>query len=770
MPNTDTPYLSLSVSQAAKLPQPADPEPFDHSTFTLLLRHRANHQPLQIAAGFPQLVPQLKDRDCLTFTYSQLSLQADNLAGRLKNLIAPQCSQNTQPVIALYGPSGPDFLLHIIACWYLGAAILPIALGTSPKGAASLLEKCSSSALLHCKSQSDDVKEIKKCMNSSGKLVTVEWLDYQGTDIETSLTPLYKTTPLDKLVIFHSSGSTGIPKPLSQLHRFWSKSLMTATGTSLAAFTTTPLFHGGLSDLFRSIQASAPIYFYPWHLQLAPTVDNILGSIQTCDQKIHYFLSVPFILEMLIKDNKGSVLLQIMDIVSTGGAPLSEAVGDQAVREMNVKLVSRMGSSECGFLMSSYREFDQDKEWSWLRLSDQLGKSWLKFEAVVKQGPNVYELIVSSHWPTKFLSNRSDGSFATGDLYERHSQRSDLWRYKRRADDAIVMISGKKIPASLVESSLSALLTVKEAIVFGSNRALLGAVVFPSISSDAATFRVELKPQLQSINLSLPSHGRIAMEMIYIGDSTLYDSLPRSSKGTLQRGLALEKMADLIDNMYKQFEEGEAPRTEGRKSLSGKELTAWLKLLVERILNVEIGIDDDFYRAGIDSIMAARIRAEVHQGLDLSGFRLQSNDVYKYPTIALLSGFIDSKGAREDQKRDKVMLEMAKKYSIFSMVKAKDDAHRSNGPTTVILTGATGSLGCRILNELLSGSLKVDNVVCLVRAKNAIAARDRVKASLQEKGLSIDEKKIDCVTNLWELSLKKHVVGASSLSTIHVSF
>jgi hypothetical protein len=96
------------------------------------------------------------------------------------------------------------------------------------------------------------------------------------------------------------------------------------------------------------------------------TVPNILGAMSICSE-ITAFLSVPYILKMLAESSDGMQMLRGMDLVSTGGAPLPEArgfnvlftvvaskshccnrtVGDDMVQR-DVRLVSRLGSSECG--------------------------------------------------------------------------------------------------------------------------------------------------------------------------------------------------------------------------------------------------------------------------------------------------------------------------------------------------------------------------------------------------------------------------------------
>ena len=109
--------------------------------------------------------------------------------------------------------------------------------------------------------------------------------------------------------------------------------------------------------------------------------------------------------------------------------------------------------------MSSHRDYDNDKEWSWLR-NDGLGLKLLRFEPMGEsEGQCVFELIVDRKWSTRVtqlpflimfvnlssilqvVSNRPDGSFATGDLYAKHPTLSETWRYHGRTDDVVVLVS-----------------------------------------------------------------------------------------------------------------------------------------------------------------------------------------------------------------------------------------------------------------------------------------------------------------------------------------
>lgn len=190
--------------------------------------------------------------------------------------------------------------------------------------------------------------------------------------------------------VFHSSGTSGLPKPIPNTHArsvevlprrgipaYLAPSPDEGSSSSLpppsesAAFTTTPLFHGGVSDLLRAWMARSMIYFYPTS-DVPITMKNVVSAVEACqapppdlaslvgvsgtaliEREKRYrptaFLSVPYILSTLVEDldGEGMQMLKGMDFVSTGGAPLDTAVGDAMV-ERGVRLVSRLGSSECG--------------------------------------------------------------------------------------------------------------------------------------------------------------------------------------------------------------------------------------------------------------------------------------------------------------------------------------------------------------------------------------------------------------------------------------
>jgi hypothetical protein len=141
---------------------------------------------------------------------------------------------------------------------------------------------------------------------------------------------------------------------------------------------------------------------------------------------------------------------------------------------------------------------------------------------------------------------------------------------------------------------------------------MLGAVVQPAEAhrdEPEAEFRRKLEAELDSINLSQPSHARIAGELIHIGDADLFANLPRSSKGTLQRGLAMEQLADVINEVYARFDRGDPLTDEPVVQREGAELRSWLRSYLKKLVGKEVEDHTDFYGSGLDSLMAARFRS-----------------------------------------------------------------------------------------------------------------------------------------------------------------
>lgn len=456
----------------------------------------------------------------------------------------------------------------------------------------------------------------------------------------------------DIAFLFHTSGtSTGLPKPIPQSHHAAVGVLPSIKGKNSTTFTTTPLYHGGIADCLRAWTSSALIWLFPG-ADVPITSKNIISSI-TCAEKaareqdtplVLYFASVPYILQMLAEEDDGLNMLKNMEIVSVGGAALPQVIGDKLVN-YGVNLVSRFGSAECGFLLSSHRLYEGDKEWQYLRLPTK--NNHLNFEPEDNDS-GLSQLIVLPTWPHVAKTNRLDGSFATSDLFEPHPHLKNAWKYHSRNDSQITLSTGKKFdPAPLEDSISSASPSIRDVLIFGNGQQVPGLLVFPSNAS-AQKEDVDMEDTIwqivQGMNSQGQDHTRVSRSMITILAQD-EEPLPKSSKGTILRNVANEKYAKQIEAAYN---DGAHDGLHSSKVLSQtsseKEVLETVRKIIHAVAGRKVPLDDDadFYQHGVDSAMCSQVRGRLTK-ITRSGVKLSWSVVYDCGNISALVSFPTTK-------------------------------------------------------------------------------------------------------------------------------
>ncbi|KAI0343014.1 acetyl-CoA synthetase-like protein [Trametopsis cervina] len=730
-------YLTCTASQAQEFNAL---NPHGICSLNELLESRARTHPAICVAGFPERCLDKPSWERVEFTFASLFAASNATAlhySATSSLFNRPQECKEDRIVALLSPSGADFLVTLFAALRLGYGILLLAPQNTDE---AIIHLCRATSASHLICHSSLLRQGRNAIQDLSGAEVVEmaprsvWqkiLQHQ-TQIKVTLSPAEERDLT--AVVMHTSGSTGLPKPIHHPHRIWTEAIPCMPGNP--AFTTTPLFHGGSADLFRSMNALTSLYMFPSTYPI--TIANILGAVAACPES-SAFLSVPYILKLLAEDSEGLEMLQRMELVSVGGAPLPEQLGDQMVRS-GVKLVSRLGSSECGFLMSSHRNYQTDLEWGWLR-NHGLGIQMLHFEAI-DDSSDTFELRVSAEWTTRVVSNRPDGSFATGDLYIKHPTKANTWKYSGRADDVIVMTNGKKASANFIETKLRASRYITEAIAFGASKPMLGVLVIPSSSM---IDRDQIAECVHELNQASAPYATIFDEMIVV---LPYDTdLPKTSKGSVIRPQALKKYADIIENTYRRFEEGTSVLPEG--PTSDEDMQDLVRRLVSEIMKPTLRgpvvpnfrNDDDLFNLGLTSLQALSIRGSLQKLLDFSaGQVLGDNVVFDYPTVQKLTKyFVDvrrgsQKEFNSDEQQLQLMKELLLQYESFppaSPLTSADDNLHSN--ELVVLTGATGGLGAHIFAQLLSRTSL--HIIALIRADNDEEAERRLQTNLEMRKL-----------------------------------
>ncbi|KAF2650246.1 acetyl-CoA synthetase-like protein [Lophiostoma macrostomum CBS 122681] len=655
--------------------------------------------------------------------------------------------------VALLADSSADFLFVWLALIRLGCSVLLIAPQCQASAIAHLCKSCSASLLFHDDAHAGRAVEASSLMNKDASVFNAIPIPLEK---EKDVFEIIQESPTSELdhpdleetavaYLNHTSGtSSGLPKPIPQSHRAAIGVLPSLPFTpSSATFTTTPLYHGGIADLFRAWTSNALIWLFPGKA-VPITCRNICHCLEVANESfakgrspaIKYFSSVPYVLQMMEADETGLTYLKDMAIVGVGGAALPAEVGNRLVSK-GVHLISRFGSAECGFILSSYRDFETDGEWQYLR--DSNPQKLIAFDA--REG-GLAELVIKPGWPHMAKTNRPDGSFATADLFAPHPNIENAWLYHSRADSQLTLITGKKFDPAPLEDSMATSTLLDDVLIFGENQPFPGALLLRSkkakdLSDD--DLLQEIRPIVEKLNADSQSHAQIPVNML-VPLSHQAKPLEKSSKGTIIRRAAEARFRSDIERAYKRLE------SNNDAFIEDKDLPAHLIELIKTIKLTDEPLDQDteLFSYGMDSIACMQLRYRLQQLISNSDRELPLSIVEDCGSVKRLTEYLihSRHGATDFQAEDEeqLMLNLVEQYSDFNSTPSKpavaqnEASHPSQKSETVLLTGATGALGAHLLH-LLRASPHITHIYCLVRGSDSHAARSRVDKALSQKGL-----------------------------------
>lgn len=750
MSTSDTKYFVCTLGEAA---QDGINRPF--STVSALIDEQARTNPQLPAIAFYSVVEQDHTADFTpkVLTFKDIKIGILRSAGLLSKSIDLQKGG----AVGLLAASSPEFFFSWLGCIWLGHPVLLIAPQCSAAAIAHICKACDVSVLLTDEKHQELAE--KACQHASdtgqGELSCVpvpstgldDILDNTKDDAE-AVCQYAKAESNDIAYLHHTSGtSSGLPKPIPQTHHGAVGVLPALNGKDAATFTTTPLYHGGPADIFRAWTSNAMIWLFP-SKDVPITARNVTKCLRVAEEtassseapSVKYFTSVPYILQMMAEDEEGLGLLQNMDLVGVGGAALAAEVGDTLIAQ-GVNLVSRFGAAESGFLLSSHRDYDKDKAWQYLRHQESVKQ--LTFEP---RDEDLYELVIGPDWPHMAKRNREDGSYATSDLFARHSDIPDAWRYHSRADSQLTLVTGKKFdPAPLEDAIVAASSKISDVLLFGNGKPYPGALVFRSkLAQDATSEDIisELVPVVERLNAESPSHARIPRNMLVM--MPFIDTpLEKSSKGTILRKTAEESYADKIEASYNQIMDSAS------RDVPNEELPAAILDLVKSIVGEDQSLepDADLFGQGVDSVACVQIRHGLSLLLPENAKKLPLTVVEDSRTVTGLAELVkslragDETNTRVDQRAH--IPDLVQQFSkLDSRIRSKErngkDVAADQRGINVLLTGPTGSLGAHVLSSLLERP-NIEHIYLLVRGASAQAARERVLKALSSRLLPITD-------------------------------
>jgi amino acid adenylation domain-containing protein/thioester reductase-like protein len=302
--------------------------------------------------------------------------------------------------------------------------------------------------------------------------------------------------------------------------------------------------------------------------------------------------------------------------------------------------------------------------------------------------------------PDTFSDDPEARLYKTGDL-ARSLPNGDIVILGR--NDYQVKVRGHRIEIGDIEAACLQHKSVKDVVVvaredaYGENRLIAYVVLHadaPHLTS--AELRVFLKEKL-------PDYMVPAL-VVFI------DALPLTPNFKVDRRALpvpnLDEMEDIVP-----------PRTETEEQL----VKIW-----NSVLGVEVGIYQNFFESGGDSVGTAILLNQISQAFHID---LSLDCLFKSPTIAGLAEVIEVvRASGSTSAFDTTPAELLADASLDETISPITiDRFR---PRKIFLTGATGFVGAFLLDKLLRYNPQA-TIYCLVRGRNLEAATSRLRRTLE---------------------------------------
>ncbi|KAI1460021.1 putative NRPS-like enzyme [Annulohypoxylon moriforme] len=682
--------------------------------------------------GLWPVAPDSYEAGFRTVTYAKLANVINGLAWWLTREIGPG---EHNEVLTYVGPNDVRLTALVLAAIKAGYVILL----TSPRNSAAahrgLFEALNCRTLVTTDPTPPSVFPILEAVKPR-KLIT--------PSVEELLEKPYPHFPLDKafdqarwepLFIIHTSGSTGLPKPMiwthetgTRHHKFTSRDPPDGV-TSIDQMTrgkrviaTVPPFHGaGLGQyLFYAIPFGNAV--------IAPAATGIVtaqGLVDALKQTpADIAVLVPSVVAELAQNPE---LLEYcasqLELILYIGGDLPQVIGDRVAEK--IRLRCQWGASEVGIPQQLIPAELGLSDWHYIRFHLCTGAV---FDEVAD---GTYELVIrrdealANTQPAFSMrgQDKLEKEYRTKDLFERHPTVADAWRWRARADDIIVFLNGEKTNPVLMEQHIVAQNPeLSGALVIGAQRfqaALLIEPVSqtaPLTTADQAALIERIWPSVEEANKAAPAHARIEKTMILV--TTADRPLIRAGKGTIQRSASLTQYGDDIDKLYADVDV--ILDDEGNDgSLKVNSLDAVKARIRESISTImdwpDIDDSSGFFDRGMDSLQALRLTRALRRALHSPHISLST--VYQNPTISqLASALLEGNNGPNDRELMEPLLATYRGL-IHQIPAPKSLTPNTEKETDVLLTGSTGTLGTYILAALLSRP-GIGHIFCLNRSQD----------------------------------------------------
>lgn len=752
----------------------------------VIIEERARRKPLAAFAKIPK--NNAYENGYRIVTNAALATAIDYLANLISATFAPG---HENQCIAYLGQSDLRYSIVLLAGIKAGFVTFLPSPRNSEKAQASLMTGLGCTRLITTSPQPPGVSTLRKLVTETLEIPSLDFLidldPHRVTPVPYHRTP--DGTKSDTIFILHTSGSTGIPKPLFYTNEFVARVYNTQTLTPPAGYrsidgelrkgdslVTLPPFHiAGLvfTLIFPALYESIPVYPTAGVL---PTLDVILGAVESTS--LDWAFLSPVAIDEIGRDPVAlATVSQKLKYLFFSGGSIPKDSGTAVAAKLELYQV--LGSSECAaFPLLRTADGWKKEDWHYVRIHSGANVEFQhRFE-------DCYELVqirrqncgadgVGDKYQPVFCHFGGADSYATKDLFTKHPNLPDFFTHVGRLDDIIVFLNGEKTNPVTFQNEVAQHPEIRAALLIGEQREEAALLVEPSSGSDLSvedrrSLVERIWPTVEGCNTRCPQHARVSKDRVLVTSAAM--PFLRAGKGTVQRQNTLALYKETIDALYRNrlSDDGVEPGRCLEATCPTDGMAGVLRQIVKELTGNVLPDTTDFFSAGMDSAQIIRLQRALER--ELPQVPVTTRMIYSNPTIEAVTKLFASAATQNsvapwhnDDVSSMIQSYRAEIQNIGNGSEAMlatihgdrvgelklDDIRTISAASSgtveqplaeiatsqpnkaVLLTGSTGALGSYMLDALLEGGTR--RVYCFNRSANSQSLQT---ARNQRRGLS----------------------------------
>lgn len=670
----------------------------------------------EIVEAYPQNIAVLENGERQT-TYKDLDLRARQLGSRLRKASADETGGSS--LVGIHIEKSTEYIVALLSIWNAGCAFVPLDPNLPDERLEYIVREC---GMKYALSLCDQTQKLE---NLGLKPIVVDMTE--AVCAEEEAPSVISTRLSDLAYIIFTSGSTGRPKGVMVEHSAivsFLKDQIEAfqlTSNSRSLFYLSTNFDASVSDIGTALLSGGTLLIEDRESLL---IDDSFYKL-LARRQVSYMDIPPSILKLMTPDMMPSSLKAIV----IGGEVCPVDIVRQWASHGEIRIVNVYGPTEATVCTSlsvcsaehwrrpligdpmtdvEYRVVDENLEE--VRPGDS-GELLIAGPCLARGYLNQPELTAK-----RFIELDGRRWYRTSDRIQVHKNGDleFLGRIDRQVKVRGLLIEPEEIEARIKEH--------------------------PEVARVAVLKRKALADDARGRELLVAFIEPLSMEQVE------KNSLSRSVKELIQKTLPSWLLPNRLEVL------AELPLTiTGKVDLSclatmplsaGEEGAAWdqeLSTIEERALQVILSVlkldfvspEDNFFDLGGDSFSALELSLLAGE----RGFFISPAAVYQNPRIADLLANLKDAARASGIEAAFLRSEVDQRLASFENIAFDLDKVRRK-PENILLTGATGFLGSRLLKELLA-DLDIKTIYCLVRAKDQASALKRIDSALSKQGLPI---------------------------------